>query len=86
MEQILGKVTGAKANCPYDCPKYPCQREYKKNMLPQTDDILDRAVNISVGVVDKGLGSAFGININSSDEEIESVAAKIKDIITGGML
>ena len=80
MEQILNKVTGAKANCPYDCPKYPCQREYKKHMLPQTDNILERAVNISIGVIDKGLGSAFGININSGDAEIENVATKIKEI------
>ncbi len=29
-------------------------RVHDKHMLPQTDDILDRAVNISVGVVDKG--------------------------------
>jgi 8-amino-3,8-dideoxy-alpha-D-manno-octulosonate transaminase len=79
MEQILNKLTGAKANCPYDCPKYPCQREYKKHMLPQTDDILERAVNISIGVVDRGLGSPFGININSNDAEIEEVAAKIKE-------
>jgi dTDP-4-amino-4,6-dideoxygalactose transaminase len=81
MEQVLNKVTGAKANCPYDCPRYPCQREYKKHMLPQTDDILERAANISIGVVDKGLGSPFGININSSDEEIKSVAGKIKDVV-----
>ena len=80
MEQILNKVTGAKANCPYDCPKYPCQREYKKHMLPQTDNILERTVNISIGVVDKGLGAPFGININSSDEEIEKIAAQIKGI------
>ena len=43
---------------------------YHKHMLPQTDDILERAVNISIGVVDGGLGSAFGINIKSTDEEI----------------
>jgi dTDP-4-amino-4,6-dideoxygalactose transaminase len=81
MEQVLNRVTGATANCPFDCPRYPCQREYKKHMLPQTDGILDRAVNISIGVVDKGLGAPFGININSGDEEIEAVAAKIKNII-----
>ena len=81
MEQVLNKVTGKKANCPFDCPRYSCQREYKKNMLPQTDDILERAVNISIGVVDKGLGSSFGININSSDEEIENVASRIKEIV-----
>jgi len=80
MEQILNKVTGAKANCPFDCPRFSCRREYKKHMLPQTDSILDRAVNISIGVVDAGIGAAFGININSTDAEIESVAAKIREI------
>jgi len=54
---------------------------YEKGMLPQTDDILNRAMNISVGVVDKGLGSAFGININSTDEEIAAVAANLKSIL-----
>jgi 8-amino-3,8-dideoxy-alpha-D-manno-octulosonate transaminase len=50
-------------------------------MLPQTDAILDRAINISVGVVDKGLGSGFGININSSDEEIHAVVEKVEKIM-----
>ena len=54
---------------------------YHKHMLPQTDDILERAVNISIGVVDGGLGSAFGINIKSTDEEIEAVANKIKEVM-----
>ncbi|MFC4056300.1 DegT/DnrJ/EryC1/StrS family aminotransferase [Actinomadura syzygii] len=44
--------------------------------LPRTDDILGRAVNISVGVVDTGIGAGFGININSSDAEITSVAER----------
>ncbi|MBE6903392.1 MAG: DegT/DnrJ/EryC1/StrS family aminotransferase [Ruminococcaceae bacterium] len=56
-------------------------KRYHKNMLPQTDDILERAVNISVGVVDGGLGSAFGININSTDEEIEAVGNKIIEVV-----
>ncbi len=54
---------------------------YSKNMLPQTDDILDRAVNISVGVVDKGLGAGFGINIHSTEDEIDQVAEKINAAI-----
>lgn len=45
--------------------------------LPKTDDILSRSVNISIGVVDGGLGSAFGINIHSSDNDIKSVAERI---------
>ena len=45
---------------------------------PRTDDILSRAMNISVGVVDAGLGSAFGIHIDSSDDEIEEAAEKFR--------
>lgn len=81
MEQILNRVTGAAANCPYNCPRFPFPREYHKNMLPQTDDLTGRAVNISVGVVDKGLGSQFGININSTDEEIERVGNMLAGLI-----
>lgn len=51
---------------------------YGKGAYPKTDDILSRAVNLSVGVVDGGLGSAFGINIDSTDAEIEAAAAKFR--------
>ncbi len=74
MEQVLNKLMPVKTMNVND-------RTYAKHMLPQTDDILDRAVNISVGVVDKGLGSGYGINITSTDEEIEAVANNIKNII-----
>ena len=47
-----------------------------KGAYPRTDDILSRAINLSVGVVDAGLGSGFGININSNDEEIGQAAAE----------
>ena len=81
MEQILNKVTGSTANCPYDCPRFPIKREYKKHMLPQTDSILERAVNLSVGVVDKGIGANAGININTDDLEIERIGEKFAEII-----
>jgi dTDP-4-amino-4,6-dideoxygalactose transaminase len=45
---------------------------------PRTDDILRRAINLSVGVVDGGLGAAFGININSTDAEIVETAQKVR--------
>ncbi|MEI6047303.1 MAG: DegT/DnrJ/EryC1/StrS family aminotransferase [Bacteroidota bacterium] len=47
---------------------------HTKGSYPETDDILSRAMNISVGVVDGGLGAGWGININSSDAEIEAAA------------
>lgn len=76
MEQILDKKTWTDAH-----PFTQCDRTYAKHMLPATDDILERAVNISVGVVDKGLGSGTGININSTEEEINAVAANIRSIV-----
>ncbi len=47
--------------------------------LPRTDDILSRAVNISVGVVDSGIGASFGVNITSSRDEIVDVARTFAD-------
>jgi 8-amino-3,8-dideoxy-alpha-D-manno-octulosonate transaminase len=49
-----------------------------KGAYPRTDDILSRAMNISIGVVDGGLGSAFGLNIDSDDQEIEAVAQQFR--------
>lgn len=49
-------------------------RPHGKGAYPRTDDILSRSINLSVGVIDAGLGAAFGININSSDKEIEAAA------------
>ena len=80
MEQILDKKTITSFNCPYNCHAYGREIEYKKYMLPQTDSILERAVNVSVGVVDKGLGAGFGININSGREEIQAVIDRVKEV------
>ena len=76
MEQILDKKTWTDNH-----PFHQCDRTYAKHMLPVTDDILERAVNISVGVVDKGLGAGTGININSTVEEINQVAENIREIV-----
>lgn len=81
MEQLMEKKTGNDIGCPYSCPYYGGEISYSKHMLPQTDDLLERAVNISVGVVDEGLGSAFGININSTDDEIIAVGEKINQVV-----
>jgi dTDP-4-amino-4,6-dideoxygalactose transaminase len=52
-------------------------RDIGRGSFPRTDDILERSVNVSVGVVDPGIGSAFGINIDSADEEIQAKAAEL---------
>ena len=81
MENILGKKMPTEINCPYTCPYYGKEIEYSPHMLPKTDGILQRSVNISVGVVDAGLGAGFGISILSDDKEIDDCADKINNII-----
>ena len=49
-----------------------------KGAYPRTDDILSRAINLSVGVQDPGLGAAFGIHIDASAEDILRVASEFQ--------
>jgi len=82
MEQLMGmKVINPKLN-PLTNPYYKGSTKYEKGMLPKTDDLLNRAINISVGVVDAGLGSAFGININSTDEEVDRKVEEFKKALS----
>jgi dTDP-4-amino-4,6-dideoxygalactose transaminase len=61
------------------------RRPSRKHMLARTDAILSRAINLSVGVVDAGIGASFGITVLSSDDEISSKAeqfvTKVKPIV-----
>ncbi|MFX1340700.1 MAG: DegT/DnrJ/EryC1/StrS family aminotransferase [Promethearchaeota archaeon] len=78
MEHFLGQMTVTSEGCPFTCPYYKGpEPNYYKGMLPQTDDLLNRAINISVGVSDVGLGSAYGIKITSSKDEIDQVAQNL---------
>lgn len=79
MEHFLKKMTITPEGCPFHCPLYKGgEVNYYKGMLPQTDELLQRAINISVGVSDKGLGSGFGIRVTSTEEEIKIVAENLK--------
>jgi dTDP-4-amino-4,6-dideoxygalactose transaminase len=77
MEQILEKRTITAEGCPFTCPYYKGgEVKYWKGMLPQTDALLARAINISIGVSDPGLGSAFGVTIRGTLEEIDQQAER----------
>ncbi len=73
MEQILEKKQLTEGP-PFRSKEFPTDVEYSKGMLPKTDALIERAVNISIGVVDAGLGSAFGVNPMSTEEEIDKKA------------
>ena len=53
MEHLLNQATVTDEGCPYSCPYYLSKGggvKYSKGMLQQTDQLLSRALNISIGV------------------------------------
>jgi dTDP-4-amino-4,6-dideoxygalactose transaminase len=81
MEQILDKRTITSEGCPFTCPYYQGgEVRYWKGMLPQTDDLLSRAINISIGVSDPGLGSAFGVTMRDGSQEVDDRAADFRRV------
>jgi len=82
MEHILGKKMTTNVNCPFTCPYYKGKVvNYHKGMLPKTDSILSRAINISIGVSDPGLGAGFGITIKSDESEIDKKIEQFRKVV-----
>jgi dTDP-4-amino-4,6-dideoxygalactose transaminase len=81
MEQLLDKRMAGARGCPFECQSYPCRQEYRAGMLPQTDSLVARAINVSVGVVDKGLGAGFGVHPHSTDAEVDQKARQLADAV-----
>ena len=81
MEQILEKRTITPEGCPYTCPYYKGgEVKYWKGMLPQTDALLARAINIGIGVADAGLGSAFGVTMRDGFDVVDARAAEFRRV------
>ncbi len=49
-------------------------------MLPQTDALLSRAINISIGIPDPGLGSAFGLTVHDGPDVVQERAAAFRRV------
>ncbi len=83
MEHLLNQATVTDEGCPYSCPYYLSKGggvKYSKGMLQQTDQLLSRALNISIGVSDPGLGSAFGVQVHDGFEQVEASAARFRNV------
>lgn len=81
MEQLLDKRTPTKEGWPDQHPLYTGgEVKYWKGMLPQTDSLLSRAINISIGVTDAGLGSGFGVKIGDDEAEIDAKAEAFRRV------
>ena len=55
--------------------------QYRKGMLPQTDELLGRAVNIGIGLTDPGLSAGFGTTILDDLDVVEKQAAKFCEVV-----
>ncbi len=78
MEHILEQRTVTPVSCPFVCSPYTSRgghMRYHKGMLPQTDALLARSLNISIGVSDPGLSSGFGVTMRDGLEQVEECAA-----------
>jgi len=81
MEQILEKRTITPEGCPYTCSYYKGgEVKYWKGMLPQTDALLARAINVGIGVADPGLGSAFGVTMRDGFDVVDARAAEFRRV------
>ena len=54
--------------------------QYRKGMLPRTDALLARSLNISIGVSDPGLSSAFGVTMRDGLDVVEERASRFKQV------
>lgn len=79
MTPLMSEHDSRTRGCPFQCEAHPTKLTYRRGMLPATDDILARSVTLSVGVTDSYLGADFGIDILSSNEEIDSKAREFVD-------
>jgi dTDP-4-amino-4,6-dideoxygalactose transaminase len=83
MEQILEQRTVTPEQCPFTCSPYANRggkMTYRKGMLPQTDALLGRSINISIGVSDPGLSSAFGVTMKDGLDVVEQRAARFRKV------
>jgi dTDP-4-amino-4,6-dideoxygalactose transaminase len=81
MEHVLNQSAVTEKHSPWKHPSYLEKGgdvSYEIGMLPKTDNLLSRAINISIGVWDPGLGSGFGVTVKDSEEEIKRSAAKFR--------
>jgi hypothetical protein len=60
---------------PKDTNLAQCKGSYRV-----TNDIFSRAINLSMGVVDAGLGTPLGLNTHSSDEGLKQAAEQFCNV------
>lgn len=68
-KQLLKKKTINKNGCPFTCPYYGKEVEYREGMCPRTDDLLARAVTIN-----------YNKMLHITDREIDELIKHVQEV------
>ncbi|MDD5484019.1 MAG: DegT/DnrJ/EryC1/StrS family aminotransferase [Kiritimatiellae bacterium] len=55
--------------------------KYEKGMLPRTEDILRRSMNLTIGLRDRGIGAVYGLGPKDTTKEAESKGYEFAKIV-----
>ncbi|MHB8397704.1 MAG: DegT/DnrJ/EryC1/StrS family aminotransferase [Candidatus Limnocylindrales bacterium] len=81
MEHVLDQRTPWATGCPFNCDcTFSDEIRYRPGMLPRTDEIAARALNIGIGVDDPNLGSAFGVTMRDGPRDVDERAARFCEV------
>ncbi|MDR7454412.1 MAG: DegT/DnrJ/EryC1/StrS family aminotransferase, partial [Armatimonadota bacterium] len=79
MEHLLHKRTATMKGCPFHCDCHDGRPvEYRRGMLPRTDDLVARAMTVGIGVADPNLGSTSGVTMRDGAERVRERAAAFR--------
>jgi dTDP-4-amino-4,6-dideoxygalactose transaminase len=81
MEHLLEKRTVSGKGCPFDCGgSHGEHAEYRRGMLPRTDELLARSISIGIGVRDANL-APFGLRMRDDEAAAREIAARLCDVV-----
>ena len=80
MEHVLERRTVTGKGCPFDCRCFHEEEVvYRRDMLPQTDDLLARSISFGIGVSDANL-APFGLRMRDDADVARARAAQFRDV------
>jgi dTDP-4-amino-4,6-dideoxygalactose transaminase len=78
MEHLLMQRTASMRGAPFHNLDGSTADYYRPGMLPQTDDLVRRAMSIGIGVADPNLGSTFGVTVLDGPDAVRERAAQFR--------
>lgn len=82
LPELAALAAGDARPCPFRAPRPAWRRQdYRPGTLPRTDDVLARAVALTVGLSDGYLGADVGVHVFSTPDEVDEVAERFRTAV-----